>query len=128
MKNRTEKVTPLPGLGASRFDAKKSRTLSPNAIQSKHTPDLLGDGFTQDHSTNQRTMKNFLAFPIKPLAFVAGCMIQMTCADAGVNFLGVSAGENGFVEYDAVANPEQALFSFQIRRGPTTASNDEDQN
>jgi hypothetical protein len=27
--------------------------------------------------------------------------------------------ENGFVEYDPVNNPEQALFSFQIRRGPT---------
>jgi len=25
---------------------------------------------------------------------------------------------NGFVEYDPVNNPEQALFSFQIRRGP----------
>lgn len=26
---------------------------------------------------------------------------------------------NGFVEYDPVNNPERALFSFQIRRGPT---------
>jgi hypothetical protein len=29
-----------------------------------------------------------------------------------------STVQNGFVEYDPVNNPEQALFSFQIRRGP----------
>jgi hypothetical protein len=47
----------------------------------------------------------------------------LTVTSYGIN----STVQNGFVEYDAVANPEQALFSFQIRRGPT-ASNDEDQN
>lgn len=30
-----------------------------------------------------------------------------------------STVQNGFVEYDPVNNPERALFSFQIRRGPT---------
>ncbi len=30
-----------------------------------------------------------------------------------------STVQNGFVKYDPVNNPEQALFSFQIRRGPT---------
>jgi hypothetical protein len=31
-----------------------------------------------------------------------------------------STVQNGFVEYDPVNNPEQVLFSFQIRRGPTS--------
>jgi hypothetical protein len=37
-----------------------------------------------------------------------------TVTSYGIN----STVQNGFVEYDPVNNPEQALFSFQIRRGP----------
>ena len=47
----------------------------------------------------------------------------LTVTSYGIN----STVQNGFVEYDAAANPEQALFSFQIRRG-RTANNDADQN
>ena len=47
----------------------------------------------------------------------------LTVTSYGIN----STVQNGFVEYDAVANPEQALFRFQIRRG-RTANNDADQN
>src|SRR6185295_1494590 len=36
------------GFCAPHFRAKKSRTLSPNVIRSKHSPDLLGDGFTHN--------------------------------------------------------------------------------
>ena len=46
----------------------------------------------------------------------------LTVTSYGIN----STVQNGFVEYDPVSNPEQALFSFQIRRGPT-AGQDEDQ-
>jgi hypothetical protein len=38
----------------------------------------------------------------------------LTITSYGIN----STVQNGFVEYDPVNNPEQALFSFQIRRGP----------
>jgi alkaline phosphatase D len=38
----------------------------------------------------------------------------LTVTSYGIN----STVQNGFVEYDPVNNPEQALFSFQIRRGP----------
>jgi phosphodiesterase/alkaline phosphatase D-like protein len=37
----------------------------------------------------------------------------LTVTSYGIN----STVQNGFVEYDPVGNPEQALFSFQIRRG-----------
>jgi phosphodiesterase/alkaline phosphatase D-like protein len=37
----------------------------------------------------------------------------LTVTSYGIN----STVQNGFVEYDPVNNPEQALFSFQIRRG-----------
>ena len=37
-----------------------------------------------------------------------------TVTSYGIN----STVQNGFVEYDPVNNPERALFSFQIRRGP----------
>jgi hypothetical protein len=39
----------------------------------------------------------------------------LTVTSYGIN----STVQNGFVEYDPINNPEQALFSFQIRRGPT---------
>ena len=38
----------------------------------------------------------------------------LTVTSYGIN----STVQNGFVEYDPLGNPEQALFSFQIRRGP----------
>jgi hypothetical protein len=38
----------------------------------------------------------------------------LTVTSYGIN----STVANGFVEYDPVNNPEQALFGFQIRRGP----------
>ena len=38
----------------------------------------------------------------------------LTVTSYGMN----STVQNGFVEYDPVNNPERALFSFQIRRGP----------
>jgi len=38
----------------------------------------------------------------------------LTVTSYGIN----STVQNGFVEYDPVSNPERALFSFQIRRGP----------
>jgi hypothetical protein len=38
----------------------------------------------------------------------------LTVTSYGIN----STVQNGFVEYDPVNNPEQSLFSFQIRRGP----------
>ena len=38
----------------------------------------------------------------------------LTVTSYGIN----STVQNGFVEYDPVNNPERALFSFQIRRGP----------
>ena len=47
----------------------------------------------------------------------------LTVTSYGIN----STVQNGFIEYDPVGNPQQALFSFQIRRGPTD-STDEDQN
>jgi len=47
----------------------------------------------------------------------------LTVTSYGIN----STVQNGLVEYDPIGNPEQALFSFQIRRGPTVG-NDEEQN
>src|SRR5438874_13579849 len=38
-------------------------------------------------------MKNFVSFRITVLAFIAGFVTQITCADASVSFLGVAAGD-----------------------------------
>ena len=65
-------------------------------------------------------MKNFVSFPITALAFVAGGMIQMTCADASVNFLGVAAGDatsnDGIVWTRAKdeSNPQPTGINVQI--------------
>ena len=37
-------------------------------------------------------MKNFVSFRIIALAFIAGFITQVTCADASVSFIGVAAG------------------------------------
>src|SRR5207247_9413150 len=75
--------------------------------------------------TNQRTMKNFVSFPIPALAFVAGGMIQMTCAEASVNFLGVAAGDA--TSHDVIvwtrakdeSNPQPTAINVQISGDPT---------
>ena len=45
---------------------------------------------------------------------VSGDGKTLTATSYGIN----STVQNGFVEYDAVNNPEQQLFSFQIKRHP----------
>jgi len=39
---------------------------------------------------------------------------RLTVTSYGIN----STVQNGFVEYDPINNPEQALFSFRIQRHP----------
>jgi len=70
-------------------------------------------------------MKNFVSFPISTLAFVAGCLIQMTCADASVNFLGVAAGDATsddvilWTRAKDESNPLPTAINVQISADPT---------
>jgi phosphodiesterase/alkaline phosphatase D-like protein len=70
-------------------------------------------------------MKNFLSFRNKALASAAGCIIQLTCADASVNFLGVAAGDA--TSHDVIvwtrakdeSNPQPTAINVQISADPT---------
>ena len=70
-------------------------------------------------------MKNFVSFPITTLAFVAVCLIQLTCAEASVNFLGVAAGDatSGDVivwtRAKDESNPQPIAINVQISTDPS---------
>src|SRR5436190_4095141 len=72
----------------------------------------------------QRTMKNFISLPIIALAFVAGSLLQMPSANAGVNFLGVAAGDATtddvilWTRAKDESNPQPTASNVQISTDP----------
>ena len=73
-------------------------------------------------------MKNSVSFRIIALAFIAGCLIQPTRADASVNFIGVAAGDA--TTDDAIvwtrakdeSSPGPTAINVQITTDPTFSS------
>jgi phosphodiesterase/alkaline phosphatase D-like protein len=70
-------------------------------------------------------MKNFVSFRIIALAFVAGFITQVTCADASVSFLGVAAGDattddvTVWTRAKDESNPQPTAINVQISTDPT---------
>lgn len=73
-------------------------------------------------------MKNFVSFRIIAVAFVVGCITQLTCADASVSFLGVAAGDattddvTVWTRAKDESNPQPTAINVQISRDPTFTS------
>jgi phosphodiesterase/alkaline phosphatase D-like protein len=73
-------------------------------------------------------MKNFVSLRIAALAFIAGCMVTATCADASVNFLGVAAGDATTADVTVwtraqdESNPQPTAINVQISQDPTFSS------
>src|SRR5215475_3623401 len=70
-------------------------------------------------------MKNFVSFRIISVAFIVGCITQMTCADASVSFLGVAAGDAAtddvtvWTRAKDESNPQPTAINVQISTDPT---------
>ena len=73
-------------------------------------------------------MKNFVSIRIAVLAFMTGYMVNATCVDASVNFLGVAAGDattndaTVWTRAKDESNPQPTAINVQISQDPTFSS------
>jgi phosphodiesterase/alkaline phosphatase D-like protein len=70
-------------------------------------------------------MRNFVSLRIAAFAFIAGCIVTATCADASVTFLGVAAGDattNDVTVWTRAkdeSNPQPTAVNVQVSEDPT---------
>src|SRR6478752_7887367 len=116
-----KRVARLPSLRA-----KASQEFYQDAFKSTHSSSLLAT-----FSANKPTihdMKNFVSIRIAVLAFMTGYMVNATCVDASVNFLGVAAGDattndaTVWTRAKDESNPQPTAINVQISQDPTFSS------